>query len=71
MLDALTAIISAIQSVIQFLINTVNSLVSFFASIPTYVAFLTSSINLIPSVIVPFAIAGVSVYVVLLLIDRR
>ena len=71
MLDALMSIIEAIQSVIQFLINTVNALVSFIANIPMYVAFLTTSINLIPVVLIPFAIAGVTTYVVLLLIDRR
>lgn len=71
MLDALTSIIGAIQSAIQFLFNTINSMVDFISNIPQYVNFLTTSFTLIPSVILPFAVASVTTYVVLLLIDRR
>lgn len=71
MLDALMSIIEAIQSAIQFLINTVTSLASFIAQIPTNLAFLTTALNLIPSVIIPFGLAGITTYIVLLLIDRR
>lgn len=71
MLDAITSVVEAISSFIQFVINTVTSLVSFISQIPTNLAFLTTALNLIPSVIVPFGLAGITTYIVLLLIDRR
>ena len=71
MLDLLASIGTIISSLVSFLVNTVNSLVTFISNIPVYLAFLTTSFSLLPSVIIPFALASVTTYIVLLLIDRR
>lgn len=71
MLDILSNLLDTITSVIQFVVNSVTSLVNLLIKIPTYTAFLISSINVLPSIFIPFALACVSLYVVLFVIGRR
>lgn len=71
MIKLLQAIVDTITSVIGFVIHTVESLINLIAHIPTYVSFLTVSIGYLPTIIMPFAIASVSLYVVLLILGRN
>lgn len=70
MIDVLTSILDAITSVIGLVINIFTSLISLLAHIPTYTDFLITSIGFLPTVILPFAVASISVYVVFLLLGR-
>lgn len=71
MIELLKSIVSVITTVITFFIHSIESLVAFFLNIPTYTAFLINSINVLPSVVIPFAIASISLYVILMVIGRQ
>lgn len=70
MIKLLTSIVDFITSVVNLVIHTIESLINLFAHIPTYVSFLTVSISYLPNIIIPFAIASISVYVVYLVLNR-
>lgn len=71
MLNLLESIVSVIVTLVTFVIHSIESLIAFFVNIPTYTAFLINSINVLPTVIVPFAIASVSLYIILMVIGRN
>lgn len=71
MINLLQSILDIVTTVITFFIHSIESLISFFINIPTYTAFLINSINILPSVVIPFAIASISLYVMLMVIGRN
>lgn len=71
MIELLKSIVTVITTVITFFIHSIESLISFFLNIPTYAAFLINSVNVLPSVVIPFAIASISLYVMLMVIGRN
>ena len=71
MLNILRSFLDIVINLVNFVINTVTSLINFIVNIPNYVNVLTAAIGYMPSLLIPFAIASVSLYVVLFLIDRR
>lgn len=71
MINLLKTIVETITAVISFFIHTITSLFHFLQQIPTYLTFVTTSINVLPDVILPFAIAGLSISVVLFVLNRR
>lgn len=70
MIKLLQSIVDTVVSLVSFVIHTVTSLLNLIAHIPSYVSFLTVSIGYLPSIIMPFAIASVSIYVVFLILNR-
>lgn len=70
MITLLQSIVDTIVSLVGFVIHTVESLINLIAHIPSYVSFLTVSIGYLPTMIMPFAIASVSIYVVFLILNR-
>lgn len=70
MIDLLRSIVDTISALIGFVINIVTSLINLLLHIPTYVDFLITSIGFLPSIILPFAVASISIYVVFLLLNR-
>lgn len=70
MITLLQSIVDTIVSLIGFVIHTVESLINLIAHIPSYVSFLTVSIGYLPTMIMPFCIASISIYVVFLLLNR-
>ena len=71
MLDVLRSVLDIIVNLVNFVINTITSLINFIINIPNYVNVLTTAIAYMPTMVIPFAIASISLYVVLFLIDRR
>lgn len=72
MLAVLHSFLNTLQSVVNFVINTFTSLIDFMLHIPTYVTFISNSINnVLPSILLPFVTVCISVYVVLFIINRR
>lgn len=71
MLNILRSLLDIIVNLVSFVINTITSLINFIIQIPNYVNVLTASIGYMPTLLIPFALASVSLYVVLFLIDRR
>lgn len=70
MIKLLQSIVDTIVSLVSFVIHTVTSLVNLIAHIPSYVSFLTVSIGYLPTIIMPFALASISLYVVFLILNR-
>lgn len=70
MLNVLNNLLDTITSLVQFVINSITSLINLLIKIPTYTTFLINSINVLPSIFIPFAIACISIYVVLFVINR-
>lgn len=71
MLNVFRSLLDIVVNLVNFVINTITSLINFILNIPNYINVLTASIGYLPTVFIPFALASVSVYVVLFLIDRR
>lgn len=71
MLNILSQIADTISALITFLINTITSFVSFISYIPTYLTFITQSIALMPSILIPFATACISIYFLLFMVGRQ
>lgn len=69
--DILKAIANIIASLIQFIVSTLESLFSLFSNLPQYLSFVTTSINVLPAVIIPFALASISIFVIYLVIGRN
>lgn len=70
MINIFTSFVNTIMAIVQFAINAINSLINLFIKIPTYVAFITTSINVLPIMIIPFALAAVAIYVILFIVGR-
>lgn len=70
MLSVLRSMLETIVALIGFITHAVSSLVTLIAHIPAYTAFLVSSINVLPAIIIPFAIASVSLGAVLFILGR-
>lgn len=60
-----------IGSLIQFVFNMVTSLIDFVLSIPKFVTTLVTASSNLPSIVIPFFMASVSITVVFLLIGRQ
>lgn len=71
MLSILESLIHTITALINFVIHAIQSLINLFIKIPTYVNFLVTSINVLPIIIIPFAMAAISIYVVLFILGRK
>lgn len=71
MLGLLRSIVDTIVVLVQFVINTISSLVSLIIHIPEYVLLITQSINLLPSFVIPFALTFVSIVVVQYILNRK
>ena len=71
MISLLKSIVDIISSLFAFIVNTIKSLLVLLTHLPTYTDFLVSSISYLPSVVLPFALASVSIYVILFIINRK
>ena len=70
-ISGFSQLLTSIVSLIKFVIHAVTSLVVFISNLPRYITFATTSLNILPTVIIPFAVAGLSIYFVLRLINRE
>ena len=70
MIGVLNSILDLITSLIAFVINTITSLIVLIGHIPTFVTFATSSAAYLPTMVLPFVLASISIYVVLFILGR-
>lgn len=70
MISLLKSVVDFLMSIGGIIVHTIESLVNLFLHIPTYVSFLSVSISYLPTIILPFAIASISIYVVFIVINR-
>lgn len=70
-LEFLWSFVEVINTIIRFVINTFTSLITLIINIPTYLTFIINSINILPSFLIPFMLAFVSLVVVQYLLNRK
>lgn len=70
MLNLLKSIVDTIRFVLDFAIHTIQSLLYFLIKIPSYVAFFAQSFDILPAVIIPFAIASMYIYILYFIMAR-
>ena len=71
MIDLLRTIVNGITSIFNLTVHTLQSLIYFLLKIPTYISFFIDSLDLLPAVIVPFAIASIYIYVMYFILSRE
>lgn len=71
MITLLKSIVTIISSLINFVIHAISSLINLFLHIPQYLAFITTSLDVLPDVIIPFALATVSIYAVFFVLNKQ
>ena len=71
MLNALRSILDIITNLINLVINIFESLINLISNIPNYLNVVTGAIGWLPNVLMPFALASLSLYIVLFLLNRR
>ena len=71
MISLLQSIVDTVVSLVAFLLHSIESLLNLLLHIPSYVSFLTVSLGYLPSLVLPFALASVSIYVVFLVLGRN
>lgn len=71
MLAFLNSIVESITTVFSLILHFIGSFLTFFNQLPRSIAFLTTAIGLLPSVLIVFATAAVSVYVLLFILGRQ
>ena len=71
MLNLISQFVDTITAIITFVIHAIQSLLQFLTMIPTYISFIISSVNVLPSVVIPFVIASIWVTVYLFILGRN
>ena len=71
MIDLLTSIVETIVSLVQFVINAINGLIQLLLLIPQAIAFITSSISMLPPFVVPFIMAGLYIGIVQYIVGKQ
>lgn len=71
MIQLLESIVNIITTLVEFIINTIQSLIALISQIPTYVSFLTSIILYLPPFVYPFVVACLSIIVVQYILNRK
>ena len=71
MIELITSFVQTVSVLVTFVINTIQSLISLIVNIPTYLAVVTNAINVLPSFILPFALAFVTLVIVQYILNRR
>lgn len=70
MLNILSQIVNTIIALVSFFIHTIESFINLLLHLPSYITFLTQSIGFLPALLIPFAVASISIYVVLMIVGR-
>lgn len=71
MIALLSRIAEIIITLVTLVINTLTSFINLLTHMGSYSTFVISTINTLPAVLIPFATASISLYVVLFILGRR
>lgn len=72
MINLLKSIVDGIKTLFDFLIHTFESLLNIISSIPRFITYIYTLIDyVVPDLIKPFLYLGITVSVILFLINRR
>lgn len=70
MIALVKSIVSVIYTLVNVLISILQSVAVLVINIPNYITFLTDSLNVLPSVVIPFILVSIYIYVMYILIGR-
>lgn len=71
MVEFFSGISSIITTLVDLVINLVSGIVQFFLMLPDFLLFYNYSVGLMPAVLIPFVLLGVSISLILLIIGRN
>ena len=71
MIDLLSSIVETIVSLVQFVINAINGLIQLLLLIPQAIAFISSSISMLPPFVIPFITAALYIGIVQYIVGRQ
>lgn len=71
MLKVLSGFVEIVITLVSFVINTIMSLIALIIRIPGYIAMLINTLNILPSFLLPYMVAFISIVVVQYLLNRR
>lgn len=69
--EALNKIIEFFGSIIDFAVGLVSGLFDLLQLIPATVQMFMGSVNSLPDVLVPFAVSGIAIAIILLVVGRQ
>lgn len=69
--DFLTWLGTMLESLVSLIGNLGKGLLDLLEAVPTVLTFLTSSVGHLPSIVLPFAAAGITISVILLVVGRQ
>lgn len=70
MLDLLASFLNTVISLVNFIVNSITSLLDLIIQFPTYLSFLSTSFGFMPSIFISFLLCSIAIYVVFFIIDR-
>ena len=70
MLSLLSSFINTVISLVNFVVNSIQSIIDLITKFPTYISYITSGIGFTPTLIQPFLLASLSIYIIFFIIDR-
>lgn len=71
MINLLKSIVDSITTLISLVISIIASLINFITHIPTYINLLLQMLNVVPTFAYSYAVAGISITVILFLLNRK
>lgn len=71
MLSVLRSMLDTLVSIVMFVVHTFTSLFHLISRIPQLLAVVTDSIGFLPNRIMPFATAGITIMIVLFVLNRK
>ena len=71
MLNLLSQIVNTIIAIVSFFVHSIESFINLLVHLPSYITFLTQSIGFLPAILIPFATASISIYVILMIVGRN
>lgn len=71
MIELLNSIVSFVVSIVNLIVDMFQAIITVFTSIPDYINFINVSISVFPPFLLPYALFGISITVVAMLIRRE
>lgn len=71
MIEGLKSFLQTVSALLIFIGHSFRSLIRLFRYLPQYISFITTSLDVLPLVILPFALATISIYAVYFVLNKQ
>lgn len=71
MIKLIKSIVDIVITFVNLFISTINALLNLITSFPEYIGFTITSLNLLPEVLLTFALASISIATIYFLTNRQ